>query len=211
MNLHKDNIQAYCNKNTSPQSELLMELERKTHLDTLAPQMLTGHFQGRFLAMLSKMLRPHRILEIGTFTGYGALCLAEGLGPDAALHTIEVNEEITGLAQSFFDRSEYGDRIHLHLGNALELIPTWDTNWNLVFLDAAKTDYQAYYELLLPKMSSGDIILADNVLWSGKVLQESNDADTKALQSFNIHVTNDNRVENVLLPVRDGLMMVRKH
>lgn len=210
MNLHKENIQEYCNQNTSPQSELLAELERKTHLSTLAPQMLTGHFQGRFLAMLSKMLRPHRILEIGTFTGYGALCLAEGLGPNAELHTVEVNEEITELAQSFFDRSEYGDRIHLHLGNALTLIPKWDIHWNLVFLDAAKTDYKAYYELLLPNMSTGDIILADNVLWSGKVLNDSTDADTLALQSFNIHVTGDKRVENVLLPVRDGLMMIRK-
>lgn len=200
----------YAEAHSGEPNALLFELERETFLKTLAPQMLSGRLQGQFLRIISMIARPSRILEIGTFTGYSALCLAAGLPPDGQLHTIEVNDELEWLIRKYFNRSEYADAITLHIGDATEIIPHLAEPFDLIFIDAGKHDYIRHYELALAKANPGALILADNVLWSGKVVDEKPDADTRLVMTFNNHVQNDHRVENVLLPVRDGLMMVRK-
>jgi predicted O-methyltransferase YrrM len=207
------NISDYAEQHTSPESELLSQLNRDTYANVLVPRMLSGHMQGRILSLFSHMIQPKRILEIGTYTGYSALCMAEGLAPGGELHTIDINEELEERIRKYFDKSGSGDRIHLHIGNALEIIPTISGELDMVFIDADKENYSRYYDLVIDRMSDKGIIIADNVLWSGKVLDEkelAKDKDTRALHEFNQKIHADERVENVLMPVRDGLMVVRK-
>ena len=204
-------LEDYLSAHHNSEPSLLAELNRETHLKVLQPRMLSGPLQGRYLAMLAKMLAPQYILEIGTYTGYSALCLAEGLAPHGELHTLEVNDELETFSRSYFNRSEYRDQIYLHIGDALETLPLLKKDWDLVFIDADKPRYLDYYKMLLPSLKPGALILADNVLWSGKVLEAPNpqDESTLALLEFNTFVQEDDRVENLLLPLRDGLMCIR--
>lgn len=214
-------ISAYSEAHTSPESELLRQLNRNTYARMLYPRMLSGHLQGRTLAMLSRMIRPRRILEIGTFTGYSALCLAEGLTDDGVLITLEKDDELEDFARSYWNQSPVGHKIDLRTGWAPELIPTLDGPFDLVFIDADKENYSLYYDLVFDKVRTGGIILADNVLWSGKVAkpvgsgqtaaERRAEKDTQSVRDFNRKVLDDPRVEQVLLPVRDGLMMIYKH
>ena len=202
----------YCLRHSSgPEPEaVLRALERETHLRTLHPQMLSGPLQGMLLQMISRMIRPRRILEVGTFTGYGAICLAQGLDDDGLLHTIEANDEFAPIINRYIQLAGLENKVALHLGDASILIPSLEDTFDLVFLDAGKMDYAAHYELALPKLRSGGFLLADNVLWAGKVLNDEKDTTTEALRAFNNMVQADGRVENVLLPLRDGLMVIRK-
>ena len=213
MRFFPEPLENYINQHSSAPSTLLQELERDTHLRCLMPQMCSGHQQGRLLALLSKMLRPKRILEIGTFTGYSALCLAEGLTDGGHLHSIDNNAEIMDMAQSYVDRSAYREQITLHQGPGLDWIHRLDQPWDLVFIDADKENYPRYLEALLPKLQVGAIILADNVLWSGKVADpEADDDETKALRSYNRMVMENPRLEAMILSVRDGISLARvKH
>lgn len=190
---------------------LLKALTRETYQKVLQPRMLSGHYQGRVLSMLSKLIRPKTILEIGTYTGYSALCLAEGMLTDGALHTIDINEELHDFQRKYFDASEYGNRIHQYTGNALEIIPEMDTTFDLVFIDADKPNYPAYFHAIIDKMNPNGIILSDNVLWSGKVIEplKKDDISTKAMLEYNTLLKEDSRVETVLLPIRDGLTISR--
>jgi predicted O-methyltransferase YrrM len=212
MKLIDEKLQQYCEDHSGKESDLLSELNRDTHVNVLIPQMLSGRLQGRFLSMISKMVKPKNILEIGTYTGYSALCLAEGLQAGGALHTLEKNEELESFAKKYFNQSEYKDKIHFHLGDASKIIPTLDVEFDLVFIDADKPNYSNYYDLVIDKLPSGAVILADNVLWWGKVAGDLThaDEDTKALHQFNEKVNADARVENVLNPIRDGILMIRK-
>jgi predicted O-methyltransferase YrrM len=205
-------IQDYADKYTSPENEVLRELNEDTHSNVASPNMLSGHIQGRILAMISKMVKPKFILEIGTYTGYSAICLCEGLEFGGTLYTIDINTEMEDINKKYFDKAGVSSKIKKLTGNALELIPKIDHQFDLVFIDADKTNYANYYDMVFDKMNAGGIILADNVLWSGKVLldEKEMDDDTKALAKFNEKIMNDNRVENILLPVRDGLMVIRK-
>jgi predicted O-methyltransferase YrrM len=206
-------LDQYVHHHTQKESDLLNELNRETYLKVLQPRMLSGHVQGRILSNYSKLLRPETILEIGTYTGYSAICLSEGLAPNGTLHTIEKNEELKPIINRYFEKAQIADRVKLHIGEALPIIESLDSTFDLVFIDADKTNYLNYFEAVLPKMRQGGLIIADNVLWSGKVIEESelkNDPDTAALHEFNKAVTADDRVENVLLPVRDGLMLIYK-
>lgn len=201
----------YCADHTTRNGALLAELERETQLRTLNPQMLSGPYQGMLLRFISLMIRPRRILEIGTFTGYAALCLAEGLPADGLLHTIEINDEMEGLIRKYINRSGLSAHIRLHIGDAAGIIPALEEVFDLVFLDAGKMDYPLHYELALAKTRPGGFIMADNVLWDGKVAgSDEKDETARALRIFNDFVQNDPRVENILLPVRDGLMLIRK-
>lgn len=204
-------LDEYAVNHTQNEPELLARLTRETYQKVLQPRMLSGHYQGRLLSMISKILRPATILEIGTYTGYSALCLAEGLAEDGILHTIDINEELEDLQNKYFSQSPYGSRIQSHLGNALDIIPKIEGFFDLVFMDADKPNYPAYYELIIGKMNSGGIILTDNVLWSGKVVEEvkEDDESTKALIKYNRLVADDERLETILLPVRDGLSISR--
>lgn len=192
---------------------LLADLSRQTHLKVLQPRMLSGPLQGRFLSVLSKLLQPKRILEVGTFTGYATLCLAEGLTKDGQIDTLDKNEELVNFQRSFFDRSPWGKQIHQHCGDAIEIIPTLEGQYDLVFLDADKKNYLNYLELLLPKIKKGGLLLSDNVLWSGKVLEETqkNDRDTAILKEYNQKLAKHPLLETVLLPLRDGLTLSRKN
>lgn len=205
-------IQEYAEKHTDKEPEVLQALNRETHLKVLQPRMLSGHLQGRILSMMSKMIRPKYILEIGTYTGYSAICMAEGLQADGKLVTIDINEELHDMSQSYFEKAGFKDSIEQHIGNALDIIPTLDYRWDLVFIDADKVNYANYYDLVIDRLNDGGFIIADNVLWSGKVVEpvKPNDKDTPALLLFNQKVNEDTRVENVLMPVRDGLMILRK-
>lgn len=197
---------------TTEEDDLLKELNRQTHLKVLQPRMLSGHFQGRFLSMISKMIQPTSILEIGTYTGYSALCLAEGLKPDGKLLTLDKNPELEDFVRNFLEKSAYSENIEFVIADAMKYIPTIKQSFDLVFIDADKGNYLNYYKLVIEMIPSGGYILADNVLWSGKVIDEKsvNDKDTKAIMEFNQFVMNDIRVENVLLPIRDGLLLMRK-
>jgi caffeoyl-CoA O-methyltransferase len=210
MDIIDENIQRYAEQHTSPESELLRKINRDTHAKVTMPRMLSGHLQGRFLAMVSQMIRPHRILEIGTFTGYSALCLAEGLPSGGTLVTIDINEELEDKVRTYFQESGLADRIDYRTGNAATIIPSLGGQFDLVFIDADKENYSRYFDLVIDHVSEGGIILADNVLWSGKVLQEKPDKDTRAIIAFNRKIQEDRRVENVLLPIRDGILMIRK-
>ncbi|MCC5916538.1 MAG: O-methyltransferase [Cryomorphaceae bacterium] len=206
-------ISRYTENHTRPESEFLAGINRDTHAEVLVPRMLSGHLQGQVLRMLSLFIRPKYILEVGTYTGYSALCLADGLQEGGALHTIDINEELEDRVRGYFNKSDHKDRIHFHIGDARQIITTLNHPWDLVFLDADKEGYLTYYKMVLPLMPSGGVIIADNVLWSGKVLDEkalSKDKDTRALHEFNTFVHRDERVENVLFPIRDGLMVIRK-
>ncbi len=202
----------YCENNTSPESEVLAQLNRETHLKVVSPRMLSGHLQGRFLSFISKLQQPKSIVEIGTYTGYSALCLAEGLHPEGKLISIDVNEETSSFAKSFIAKTEYANHIELVLADAKEYVSTIKEPVDLVFIDADKKNYLTYYHLMIDKIKSGGLIIADNVLWSGKITmpEEEMDRETLALHQFNQFVQQDNRVENILLPIRDGLMVVRK-
>jgi caffeoyl-CoA O-methyltransferase len=203
-------IADYAEAHTEPESDLLQSLVRETHLKTLAPRMLSGHLQGRFLSLITKLMQPKRILEIGTFTGYAALCMAEGLAEDGILTTIEANDEMAFLIEKYVEKSNFSGKINPIFGNALEIIPTLTEEFDLVFIDAGKRDYPAYYDLVLPKVKSGGLIIADNILWSGKVVVDKKDVDTTIIDGFNKMVLADERVECLLLPIRDGLIMARK-
>lgn len=206
-------LEKYVNHHTKQESEVLEELNRETHLKVLQPRMLSGHLQGRALSMFAKMISPKKILEVGTYTGYSAICLSEGLASGGSLHTIEKNEELQPIAERFFEKAGVKDHITMHIGDALEVLQGLDENFDLAFIDADKSNYINYYDLILPKMNKGGFIVADNVLWSGKVLDKNEmekDEDTRILDRFNKMVLDDDRVENVLLPIRDGLMIIRK-
>ena len=201
----------YVKANSQSEPEILTNLARETHQKILLPRMLSGTLLGRFLSMLSKLIAPKRVLEIGTYTGYATLCLAEGLVNGGEIDTIDKNEELMDFQRKYFDRSGFGTQIHQHLGNAIDLIPNLKHDYDLVFLDADKTNYPNYFELVLPKTRSGGLILSDNVLWSGKVTQKADpkDKDTQVLQKFNKLIASDPRVESVILPLRDGLTLSR--
>lgn len=205
-------ITAYAEAHTSPERELLRQLSRNTRAHVMAPRMLSGHLQGRLLSMISWMIRPRRILEIGAYTGYSALCLAEGLTHDGQLITIDHNEELEDFARSYWRQSPLNDKIDLRVGHAADIIPTLDETFDLVFIDADKRSNTLYFDLVFNKLRSGGFVLVDNVLWSGKVTDKANitDQDTAAVLAFNQKIQDDPRVENVLLPVRDGIMMIRK-
>lgn len=205
-------LDKYAEDHTSPETTLLRELNRHTHVNVLKPRMLSGHFQGRTLSMLSKIAKPYRILEIGTYTGYSALCLAEGLQENGKLITIDVNYELEELVKTYIEKAGLEHKIEMKVGNAMDIIPTLEESFDIVFIDADKSNYAHYYDLLIDKLPSGSLIIADNVLWSGKVLDpiKNKDKDTQALLSFNKKIQEDERVENVLLPIRDGLMVIRK-
>lgn len=212
-----DALERYILEQTQPETPLMQELDRETHHRMVAPRMLSGHLQGRLLTMLVQMMRPKRILEIGTFTGYSALSLAAGLDEEGRLDTIEIDDELEALAQSFFDRSEYGAKIHLHIGSALDVAPRLGGTFDLVFMDGDKREYPAYYRMLMGDdggaalLHSGSVIIADNILWSGKVVDPvvARDRHTQALIEFNRMVLEDPRVENVIVPLRDGLNLIR--
>ncbi len=211
-----DALEKYLHEHTAPEEPLLRELDRETHMREVAPRMLSGHLQGRLLELLVRMIRPQTVLEIGTFTGYSALSMAAGLTDGALLHTIEVDDELEPLAQSYFDRSPHGRKIRLHIGSALDIAPTLGCRFDLVFIDGDKREYPDYYRMLMgdgggdPLIHSGSVLIADNILWSGKVLQPvaRNDRHTQALVEFNRIVTDDRRVENVIAPLRDGLNLI---
>ncbi len=211
MDFLPEKIDAYAGRHTSPESEVLAKLNRETYAKVLIPRMLSGHIQGRMLSTFSYMIRPERILEIGTYTGYSALCLAEGVAPGGFLHTIDINEELEDMVKRYIAEAGQQERIKMHIGNALEIVPTLSENWDLVFIDADKENYSAYYDLVIDHVRPGGFIIADNVLWSGKVTEpvDAKDEETQALVNFNKKVQDDDRVENVLFPVRDGLMVCR--
>ncbi|EKF54009.1 O-methyltransferase [Galbibacter marinus] len=205
-------IESYVDNHSEDEPELLKELSRETHLQVLRPRMLSGHFQGRFLSLLSKIIAPKTILEIGTYTGYSAICMAEGLAQNGELHTIDINEELYDFQRRFFDKSGYGSQIIQHLGSAIDIIPTLDMSFDLVFIDADKENYPVYFDLIIDKVAPKGIILSDNVLWSGKVVEplDPKDKSTPVLLEFNKKLKEDPRVETVLLPIRDGLTLSRK-
>ena len=211
MHFISQELEDYIEQHSEKEPELLAALNKETYQKILLPRMLSGHFQGRVLSMLSKLIRPVNILEIGTYTGYSALCLCEGMQENGTLHTIDIKEELIDFQRKHFDKSPWGKQIFQHLGEAIDIIPTFDMKFDLVFIDADKENYLNYFELIVPKMNKGGIILSDNVLWSGKVLEplHPNDLSTKVLLEYNQLLKNDPRVETVLLPIRDGLTVSR--
>lgn len=209
MDFLPEDLQNYIENHTSEESALLKKIDRDTHAQVLMSRMLSGHVQGRFLSMMSKLVNPKRILEIGTYTGYSALCLAEGLQSDGKLITIDINEELENRVRGYFKESKFSDKIDYCIGDARKIIPTLNEKLDLVFIDADKENYSLYFDLVIDKVSSGGLILADNVLWSGKVVQPKPDKDTRAIIEFNAKIQNDSRVENLLMPLRDGVMMMR--
>ncbi|WGF94092.1 O-methyltransferase [Aequorivita marisscotiae] len=211
MDFLPEKINDYVEKHSHPEPKLLQKLNRETWQKQLQPRMLSGHLQGRILSMLSKLIRPQNILEIGTYTGYSALCLAEGIQENGELHTIDINEELYDFQRKYFDESPFGKQIFQHLGNALEVIPKLEKTFDLVFIDADKNNYPNYLEIILPKLKKGSVILSDNVLWSGKVVEElkEGDDDTKALLHYNKLLNEHSKLETVILPIRDGLTISR--
>ena len=205
-------IDEYVSAHSEDEPLVLKELTRETWLKAINPRMLAGHLQGRTLSMISHMIKPKTALEIGTFTGYSAICLAEGLAENGKIITIDINEELEAFAKKYFVKAGIETKIEQRIGEAMELVPSITEELDLVFIDADKTNYANYYEMVLPKLRIGGYIIADNVLWSGKILEDSNkyDADTKALIDFNKKVQADNRVQNVLFPIRDGIQVIRK-
>ena len=211
MHFLSNELENYIENSSENEPELLNALSRETHLKVIQPRMITGHFQGRVLSMLSKIINPKNILEIGTYTGYSALCLAEGLQEDGQLHTIDINEELTDFQRKYFDKSGFGSQIIQHTGDALKIIPKLDMLFDLVFIDAEKREYIKYFKAIMEKTKSGSVILSDNVLWSGKVVAAVDDKDkaTKVLLEYNQMLKEDPRIETVLLPIRDGLTLSR--
>jgi len=211
MHFLSDDLEDYIEQHSGNEPELLAQLNKETYQKILLPRMLSGHFQGRVLSMLSKLIRPVNVLEIGTYTGYAALCLCEGMQKSGQLHTIDIKEELIDFQRKYFDKSPWGNQIVQHLGEAIDIIPNLDLKFDLVFIDADKENYINYFNMIVPKMNKGGVILSDNVLWSGKVVQplEPNDLSTKILLEYNQILKNDPRVETVLLPIRDGLTVSR--
>ncbi|KAF2518133.1 O-methyltransferase [Flavobacterium salilacus subsp. salilacus] len=211
MHFISEDIENYSEQHSENEPELLMELNRETHQKILQPRMLSGHFQGRVLSLLSKLVNPLHILEIGTYTGYATLCLAEGLKEKGTIDTIDINEELYDFQRKYFDRSAWGAQITQHLGDALEIIPKLNKKFDLVFIDADKENYVNYFHMIIPLMNKGGIILSDNVLWSGKVLEpaKAKDLSTEVLIEYNKLLKDDPRIETVLLPIRDGLTVSR--
>ena len=203
-------LQRYSEEHTSFETELLRKINRETHVQIMGPRMLSGHLQGRLLSMISHMVRPRTILEIGTYTGYSAICLAEGLTAGGKIITVDINEELEARARSYFQEAGLEKAIDYRIGEALQIIPTLDLLFDLVFIDADKENYSNYFDLVVDKVSAGGFILADNVLWDGKVVDHKPDKDTRAILEFNRKIQADPRVDNVLLPVRDGMMLIRK-
>ncbi len=204
-------LEEYIKNHSENEPQILQELTRETHLKVIQPRMITGHFQGRVLSLLSKLIRPLNILEIGTYTGYSAICLAEGLPKNGFLHTIDVNEELAVMQRTYFNKSGFGSQIIQHTGNALEIIPEMDIVFDLVFIDAEKKEYLNYFDVVMQKVKSGSVILSDNVLWSGKVVEPLNTKDkaTKTVLEYNKRLKEDPRIETALLPIRDGLTLSR--
>lgn len=211
MDFFSEKIDTYITNHSEDEPKILQELSKETWQKVLVPRMLSGHFQGRVLSLISKLVNPKNILEIGTYTGYSALCLAEGMQSDGSLHTVDKNEELVDLQKKYFDKSDYKNLIHQHLGNALDVIKTLDLKFDLVFIDADKSNYSNYFHAIIDKMNAGGVIISDNVLWSGKVIEAilPKDIDTPALIEYNKLLKNDSRVETVLLPIRDGLTISR--
>ena len=211
MHFLPEKLDDYVVAHSQKEPELLQQLSRETWQKVLAPRMLSGHFQGRVLSMVSKLINPKNVLEIGTYTGYSALCLVEGIQPKGQLHTIDTNEELYDLQKKYFDKSGFGNQIIQHTGNALNIIPTIDKTFDLVFIDADKQNYPNYLEIILPKLKSGSVILSDNVLWTGKVIEkiQKGDKDTEALLKYNKMINEHSQLETVLLPIRDGLTLTR--
>ncbi|MFY0606178.1 MAG: O-methyltransferase [Cyclobacteriaceae bacterium] len=211
MDFLPESLQKYIEDHSEKESELLSKINRETHLKVLKPRMLSGHLQGRVLSMLSHMISPKYVLEIGTYTGYSALCLAEGLVEDGKLITLDVNEEMQPIVEGYFRESEYRDQIEFRLGNAQETIPTLSYEWDMVFIDADKESYSKYFELTLPQIRQGGFLIIDNVLWSGKVAEaDKQDKATESIRAFNKMVSDHPAVQHVLFPIRDGLMVLRK-
>lgn len=211
MHFISEELENYIANHSQQEPELLAALNRETHQKILQPRMLSGHFQGRVLSMLSKLIRPINILEIGTYTGYATLCLCEGMQKNGSMDTIDINEELESIQKKYFDLSPWQTQIQQHIGDAIEIIPTLEKKYDLVFIDADKENYLHYFDLIVPKMSQGGIILSDNVLWSGKVLEtpDPRDLSTNVLLAYNKKINEDPRVETVLLPIRDGLTVSR--
>jgi caffeoyl-CoA O-methyltransferase len=205
-------LSGYIENHTQAETALLKKLSRETYANVLMPRMLSGQVQGRFLSMICHMIRPETILEIGTYTGYSAICMAEGLKSGGKLYTLDINEELESMVRKYFREAGLDNRIDYRIGNALDLIPSLDVIFDLVFIDADKENYLNYYHLVFDNVRAGGYIIADNVLWSGKVVEKNDktDKDTRALMEFNDYVHQDKRVENILLPLRDGLMILRK-
>jgi len=210
MDILNKGLLQYSEEHTTLESELLKKINRDTHTEVSKPRMLSGHLQGRVLAMISRMINPAVILEIGTYTGYSAICLAEGLSSNGKLITLDINEELEDRVRAYFKEAGLETVIDFQVGNALHIIPTLTSIFDLVFIDADKENYSTYFDLIFDKVAVGGFILADNVLWSGKVLDPKPDKDTRAILEFNRKIQNDERVENILLPVRDGVMLIRK-
>lgn len=210
MNLINEEMQQLLLNYCEPESELLQRIDRETNLKVLMPRMLSGHYQGRVLSLLSKMVNPARILEVGTFTGYATLCLAEGLADKGVIYTLDINEELEDMVRGYFSESPYHDKIKYILGDATETISTLNETFDLVFIDADKKNNGRYYDLVFDRLRPGGLIIVDNVLWSGKVLDTQQDKDTKNITTFNDKIKADSRVEKLILPVRDGLFIIRK-
>lgn len=212
MHFLPEKIDDYVVRHSQEEPELLQQLTRETYQKILQPRMLSGPYQGRVLSMISKLVNPKNIMEIGTYTGYSALCLAEGMQSDGELHTIDINEELFDFQKKYFDKSDYKHQIHQHLGNALDIIPKLDMTFDLVFMDADKENYVNYFNIIIDKLNSGGILLSDNVLWSGKVVEplKKDDTSTSILLDYNKLLNEDSRLETVLLPIRDGLTISRK-
>src|SRR6218665_2706618 len=212
MEFTDERIENYSLKGSQPESAILKKVNRETHSKVLQPRMLSGHMQGNFLGMISNMIAPKQVLEIGTYTGYSAICLAQGLQPGGKLHTIDVNEELEKMVRDHFQEAGLNNSIHYYIGDAMKIIPTINETFDLVFIDADKKNYSNYYDLVFDKVRSGGYIIADNVLWSGKILdlEKNKDSDTLLIDAFNKKVHADTRVEHMLLPLRDGLMIARK-
>ena len=213
MHFLPEELDDYVVAHSENEPELLQQLTRETYQKILQPRMLSGHYQGRILSMISKLVNPVNILEIGTYTGYSALCLAEGMQASGEIHTIDINEELMDFQRKYFDKSGFGKQIVQHLGNALDIIPKLNKTFDLIFIDADKENYSNYFHAIIDKLNKGGIILSDNVLWSGKVLEttfKKEDTSTPALIAYNALLKNDTRVETVVLPIRDGLTISRK-
>lgn len=210
MDFLPNNINDYIIEHSEKESELLTKLNRETHLKEVLPQMISGHPQGLILKMLSFMIKPKTILEIGTYTGYSAICLAEGLKEEGVLHTIDINEELYERAGYYFNVSGYKNKIIQHLGNAKDIIPNFNCLFDLIFIDADKKSYSMYFDLVIDKLNVGGFIIADNVLWSGRVTEKNKDSDTKAIDVFNKKILEDKRVEVVILAIRDGISLIRR-
>ena len=210
MEIVNPEMNAYAETHTSPESALLKKINRETYAGVHMPRMLSGHLQGRFLSMISHMIRPRQILEVGTYTGYSALCLAEGMAPGGKLFTVDINEELEARVRKYFRESPWDANIEYRIGEASMIIPGWPGPFDLVWIDADKENYSHYFDLVIDKVRPGGFMVADNVLWSGKILDAKKDKDTKSIAAFNEKVKRDKRVEAVLMPVRDGIMLMRK-